>query len=758
MIHDSSLIMPAPIPSGLLGTAEISPDGTFDAGSMQSFELTYTAGFYGIDDSGAIRIVSRFASDQSRPQLDAPTDWGYTTVEASNGAVLSVRIDEKGNVRPWDRTFEIRVVRGYLSEGDTIKIRFGDRRQGSPGMRMQTFVEDTLEFRVLVDPIATGVFQPLPRQPTIGITPGPPHEWRLILPTYRRVGDRFRLSVKADDIWGNPSDQIDATLRLEANLPIAGLPGEIRIKPGDRAVVIERLEARATGDLIITAFDGDRPIAQSNPLRLVEQAELLSFWGDMHGQSEETIGTNSVQDYFHFARDLAFLDIAAHQGNDFQMTQGFWAELNRITRELNADGRFITVPGYEWSGNTALGGDRNVYYFHEGRPIRRSSHAMVLDRSDISSDCGTAGLLFAALANNQEDAVCFAHCGGRYADIKLHHDGRFEHSVEIHSAWGTFEWLLHDAFDCGYPVGIVCNSDGHKGRPGASYAGAAAFGAIGGLTCFLMPELSRTSLFNCLRRRRHYGTTGSRMHLSVEAVFDEDATFFQEDPNITPTFGTPVRKALMGDMVELSAESARLRVEVLAAAPIERIDIFDRKTLVATHRPYGHDELGRRIRVIWEGAEYRGRAREVVWDGTARIEGNACERCAPINFFNRDKTLDRLDESRLRWRHQTTGNFGGFDIWLRDPKAGRIAIETPLIRDVVEIADIGLEERILDASADLPRLLRLFRLPDENSACSMRLEQPLDLTGPTDHAFFVRVTTEDGHRAWSSPIYIGREA
>ncbi|MEZ5835705.1 MAG: DUF3604 domain-containing protein [Geminicoccaceae bacterium] len=153
------------------------------------------------------------------------------------------------------------------------------------------------------------------------------------------------------------------------------------------------------------------------------------------------IGTNSVRDYFLRPR-FAFLDACVHQGNDFQMTQDFWQELNDITGELNQPGRFITVPGFEWSGNTALGGDRNVYYFSEGRPIRRLSHAMVLDRL-ISTATPRQPEFFAALAADDENAICFAHCGGRYADIKLFHDGRFERSVEVHSAWGTFEWPLH---------------------------------------------------------------------------------------------------------------------------------------------------------------------------------------------------------------------------------------------------------------------------------------------------------------------------
>ena len=77
--------------------------------------------------------------------------------------------------------------------------------------------------------------------------------------------------------------------------------------------------------------------------------------------------------------------------------------------------------------------------------------------------------LFLSLEANKEfDTLIYAHCGGRYADIKYAHDGRFEKSVEVHSSWGSFEWILNDALEEGYRVGIVGNSDGHKGRPGAS--------------------------------------------------------------------------------------------------------------------------------------------------------------------------------------------------------------------------------------------------------------------------------------------------
>ena len=201
-IHNGSLR--EPIPRQLLGSAVLDQTGEFEAGSYQSFTLTYTAGRFGIDDSGSIRVVFRFATDQSNPQFDDPTAPGFTEVVASNDAVLEVRFDPKGNIRPWDRTLQIKVVKGFMKEGDTITVRFGVTEHGSAGMRLQTFCESRYEFRVLVDPIATYNFQTLPDQPFITIVPGLPKTWVAIVPSTIKSGEPFSLKIKAEDNWGNP--------------------------------------------------------------------------------------------------------------------------------------------------------------------------------------------------------------------------------------------------------------------------------------------------------------------------------------------------------------------------------------------------------------------------------------------------------------------------------------------------------------------------------------------------------------------------
>jgi hypothetical protein len=79
---------------------------------------------------------------------------------------------------------------------------------------------------------------------------------------------------------------------------------------------------------------------------------------------------------------------------------------------------------------------------------------------------------------------------------------------------------MTDAFEKGYRVGIVSNSDSHKGRPGASHSGSTKFSAYGGLTCMLAPTFSRQKFMHALKKRHHYGTTGSLVILDIKAVFD----------------------------------------------------------------------------------------------------------------------------------------------------------------------------------------------------------------------------------------------
>jgi hypothetical protein len=735
-----------------MGSATLTPAGPFVAGSYAELTLCYTAGTFGIDDSGMVKVSWRTTSDMAKPQFDDPTAANYISVEASNGAKLDVWFDRL-NIRPWANTLLIRVGRGYLRAGDVLTVRFGDRRAGSPGFRLQTNCDERFELKTWVDAFATYEFTEIPASPAFALVPGAAARWKAIWPSLAVAGEPFRLAIVAEDVWGNPTGEADQHLALAPSRPIRGLPESVTMRRGQGSIVLHRLAVETPGDvdLRVVSEEGEA-LAQANPLRVVAAAPLRRYWGDLHGQSGETIGTGTAESYFRYARDKAFIDIVGHQGNDFQITDAFWKELNRLTAAFDAPGRFVCVPGYEWSGNTGMGGDRNIFFHREERPIRRSSHILVAGNSEANTECATAHDLFASLAG--ENAVVIAHVGGRYADIGLAHDGRLERAVEVHSTWGTFEWLLHDAFAHGYRVGIVCHSDDHKGRPGATRPGASTFGAIGGLTCYLMPELTRDAMFAALRQRRHYGTTGARLFVDLRGTFAAPVTGFTDDPQLGPVEQRSLREALMGDIVRPGSVPMRLAVDVIGTAPLERVEVLHGTRVAQTVRPYASGDLGRRVRVLWQGAEYRGRGRETEWHGRLRLEGNHFARFAAVNFLNPERQVRETAAGRaLAWSSVTTGNRAGIDLWLDDARRGALSLETNIVSGAVDLSRLA-DDAVTFAGGGLGRALSVYRLPETDWSRHVAFEHGVTFAGGPDLPVYVRITQVDAHQAWSSPIYL----
>ncbi|MGI9422176.1 MAG: DUF3604 domain-containing protein, partial [Hyphomicrobiaceae bacterium] len=299
-------------------------------------------------------------------------------------------------------------------------------------------------------------------------------------------------------------------------------------------------------------------------------------------------------------------------------------------------------------------------------------------------------------------------------------------------------------------------SDGHKGRPGASYPGSSTFGAYGGLTCFLCDSLDRDAIFEAMRRRHHYGTTGCRMHLGVRVSVPGGGTLFERNPDAVPdTPNRVVDTAIMGDIVKTSANSVELSCEVTAHAGIERIEIRNGETVLETVRPHADTELGDRIRVLWSGAEYRGRGRNTTWRGRAQLSDAKISRFETINHWNPERFFEQRGSNSVLWDTVTTGNFMGFDVWLEESRAGQLNVTTNHGDLSIGLGDVGAADHELDAGG-LARKLRVFRLPDQSLDRSMTVSRTVSLNEVGDTPIWICVTTEDGYQAWSSPIYLIR--
>jgi hypothetical protein len=729
--------MPINTDPRFIGRAWITPDTPVVAGAWGTWTLTYEVGAYGYDERARLKIASRFASDWGKPQFTDPRGAEYTTVRLETKcetAVASLGFEPRGQVRPWFKCLVASVADGSLYPGDRIHISVGDRSGGGPGSRAQTFRERGCEFRFFVDPFGTELYVHLEASPGIDIVGGAFHRLVALAPTTVRPGASFDALVKAEDVWGNPCERFDGEVRLDAvGGALAGLPASVVFKSGDPAVA--RLSglrlATAGSEARLGARHGDARV-ESNVIRALGPGESKTWWGDLHGQTRATVGTGTIDEYFAFGRDVALLDMMSHQANDFQVTEEEWRRLKGEIERYHEDGRCVIFVGYEWSGMTPGGGDRNVMYRGDIASLHRSSHAEVDDMADAATDCFPVTELFAQF-RGREDVLLVPHIGGRYADIVGFHDPRLEPVVEIYSDWGRFEWLLHDALAQGYKVGVVSNSDGHKGRPGASHPGASTFGAYGGLTCVLTDSLTRESVFEAIRARRCYGVTAAQrilVELSVNGL-----PMGADGP-------------LTGDAV--------VSGRAVGTGPIERVDIFRGLTLVRTMMPYttGSFAGSNRYRVAWAGSRVRGRDRLTTWDGSLELSAGRVLDAVAFAMENPEKGIRLVGERRVQWISNTTGDDDGVDLTLDAPPDAVLRFRTPVIDLDVPLANLadGATRTFPAGGVDLRAFMR--RLPVRDLTREVKIEHR-ETPPPGAHAYWIRVTQEDGAQAWTSPVYLG---
>lgn len=720
----------------IYGTATVTPEGPVPAGSWGTWTISYNVPPSGIDDGGAVRIAVRFASDWAKPQLSDPAGDHYLSVSCSRPEVcLETEWRRLGHVRPYQPHLLISVSDAPLSSGDCITVVFGDRSGGSKGIRAQTFVDEAFEFQIAVDRFGTGLFELMGNSPCVAIVPNRPDHLVMHAAGDGSQEHPVRVLLTVNDGWGNPlRENVQGIVRLSTSGVPNALPESCSLQDGH--ALFEDVRCEENGLLRITAEHELLGTVESNPL-LIKGVRTSHhwFWGDLHGQSRETIGTNSAEAYFEFARDRALCDFTGHQGNDLQVTDEFWKRLNKITKAVTEPGKYIAFPGYEWSALTPLGGDHNVYYLNEDCEIYRSSITQVKGHAQQVDDVAPAARLYQKLKAQGKPAVLIKHIGGRRANLDFH-DPDLEPVVEVHSSWGTFEWFYHDALRRGYRVGIVANSDGHKGRPGAEHAGAGRFGVYGGLTCMLAESLTRQALFEALKSRRCYGTSGPRIYV--------DASLAGQ---------------MIGSDLPKTTGKLDLLVKVHGTAGIECIDVLagGNPWIKWDGSPYEKRRKDR-IRIRWSGARILNRNRATVWNGGLRISGNAIIDVEGFAFDSAGEGIESWDRRSIQWKSITTGDEDGLIVTLGVGLNGVLEFETPVIHQSVNLSDVGQTPVICEAGGVGQQVIFELAPDAEAAAPDILWEKSIDV--PEQEAIdgivplHMRISQVDGHRAWTSPWFV----
>ena len=273
-------------------------------------------------------------------------------------------------------------------------------------------------------------------------------------------------------------------------------------------------------------------------------------------------------------------------------------------------------------------------------------------------------------------------------------------------------------------------------------------------------SLNRQDILKSIRNRHHYASSGGpngRPVIKLNATFSNEGILYHDDPRYIENNGKKTNHALMGDIVKLVSGEMKISAEIFTTSSIERVEIFNGLELVETIRPYKIESIGKKIKLLWEGAEYRGRFREVIWDGKLNINGNSILEVNPVNFFNIDKNIIFKNSHEIEWKALTTGNFGGLEILLENHMGGVLSVNTPLINKKIDINEIQFDDLRIENNGNLPRFIKFFRIPEFNTFKNLKFERNVKLKESGDNPIFIKLIQEDGTVSWTSPIYVFRK-
>jgi len=716
------------------GAVTISPTDDVIVGSHATWELTFTVGAYAMDVGGGLKIGTRRQADFGHPQFDNPAADNYATVTCSrDGARFETYFDHRGHKRPFNAVVVIRLAAGPLYPGDTITVVLGDTSGGSRGLAVQSFPETASDFAVFMDPISSGEYKRVYcGSPNFRILTGPSEYYTVVAPTLVQAGKPFRVQVRGNDKFGNPTPVSASGFTLDADPPI---DVNLNVENG-RATWVENVVLNDEGLHRLALRENDTLVTVSNPIIARDTDDEIICWGDTQAQTASTVGVGSPDEYFAYARDCAAIDFTTHQGNDFILSDKDLEEVRQAALKHNEPGRFGAFFGWEWSGPTGTGGDRNVLFLDDEGPIFRSSHWQLWSEEVAEGAAETEAMHARDLQAKMRDyiaetgrkVIMVPHIGGRRSDFEAQ-DPELEPVFEICSNHGVFEWRLHEFLAAGVKVGVVGASDDHTCRPGLAYPSTPEMTVLGGLGAIYTGEHSRQGIYDGMMARRCYGTTGARLYLDVDANGHR-----------------------MGEIAETSGP-VRISGQVYGTAPIEYIALFNRSEELKRFSPNPQIHDQNRIKIIWSGATHQDRGRFMSWDGGLEMKHGRITGAQPLNIYTAKYGIDEWSHTHARWRSVTSGQEEGvmLDVEASDDamitfKAGPADLSFSLgdVRAGDLRWDLGGLEQYVTASA----------LHTDAGTPDVSFDYVDEAPGAGEQAYWVRVVQTDFHRAWSSPIYL----
>jgi len=740
------------------GTFSVDSKEPVMVGTHATRRLTFKVGDVPIKEGGSIQIGIHTNSDMDILQSQDPVAPNYVSVESSSSAELAMENSTWWGI--WGYVYFgedrpcVRVKKGELKPGDKVTIVFGDTSKGSPGFLVQSF---DIEFRLLaeVDFEGNGMCVPIGFA-SFPVVPDKAIRVEGVAPSLVKPDQPLVLKARARDRFGNVATSLSSQAKVfrkrtgwDSKQPVE--VGALTFKDG--LGVLENLALGETGcyRFFIETAEGLKGI--SNPVVVKQNASHSIYWGDLHGHSLLSDGIGDPEAYFDFAKDKAMLDFTSLSDHDFPMSSRRFEVLKNKTEEANYPKQFLTYFGYEWTEHTALGGHHNVYYRnYDGKEvtIREAVHPYELYK-------------VLRERNNPKDVIVIPHCHTS-GDWRCH-DPEMTRQVEVFSKHGSFEYYANRFLERGARVGINAGTDDHTGHPGLVSAPARK-ATFGGLSAVYASTLDRNEIFDAMRNRHNYATSGPRIYLNYQAN----------------------KKVPIGSEVAKNA-GITLDIEAAGTRPIETIDVIKNGEVVHTMHTQKPKSTAAYVRIAMTSRSdplvkdrVKNPMKALSFDGVIHVEGS--------------KILESeiVHEGKLRESVQKENNGFGFYVETRgDTEAVLLKLENPekaiikmTIRAQTIVAKIRSEfgsRYHYDFDKERPILMKEGK-KIEVKVSDLKAEgikhtlnekyegvisiQPLAMqeTGlvkvqwqdpspkPGDY-YYVRLTQVDKEQAWGSPIWIG---
>ena len=361
--------------------------------------------------------------------------------------------------------------------------------------------------------------------PSLTVVPGPAEQMRVIAPSSSRPGETFNVLIVSLDKFDNCS-----STRYENKV----------LKSSDGTIVADGLSF--VGSIKVPASFENEGIyrftlddAVSNAVR-VEKNPCGPYWGDIHIHTKLSYDAQGSNPY-EYSKDVSGLDFAAVTDHWESMGSIGYRQILKWANDFYIPGAFVTLLGDERNPKEFTG-HHNLYFRDEKsflKNIEEFINIQSLIQNDIKDYCvpldPTAAMVVPHHTGIAFESLSNEGLGRTVVDFDAYDDHGMRPVVEIYSHHGQSEvyapqhilsyefnrmrkaerrsntsiqgpYFAQNYWMSGKKLGVVASSDDHSGQGGRRH---------GGITAVWSNGLTREDVFDAIRSRHCYATTGERI-------------------------------------------------------------------------------------------------------------------------------------------------------------------------------------------------------------------------------------------------------